>query len=71
MFWLRNKKIKFSFRTLNLSPELVLQNVIDGDLCEAFNSMDVAKQKSVSEELDRTLSEVSKKLEDIRTRYAF
>ena len=49
----------------------ILQNVIDGDLCEAFNSMDVAKQKSVAEELDRTPSEVSKKLEDIRTRYAF
>lgn len=48
-----------------------VKNVIDGDLCEAFNSMDVAKQKSVAEELDRTPSEVSKKLEDIRTRYAF
>ncbi|MGH0143997.1 UNVERIFIED_CONTAM: hypothetical protein FKN15_014899 [Acipenser sinensis] len=42
-----------------------------GDLCEQFNSMDPNKQKSVSEELDRTPPEVSKKLEDIRTRYAF
>lgn len=49
----------------------VLQNVIDGDLCEQFNSMDPHKQKSVAEELDRTPPEVSKKLEDIRTRYAF
>ena len=48
-----------------------LQNVIDGDLCEQFNSMDPHKQKSVAEELDRTPPEVSKKLEDIRTRYAF
>ncbi|XP_048747957.1 splicing factor 3B subunit 3-like [Ostrea edulis] len=48
-----------------------VKSVIDGDLCEMFNSMDPAKQKSVSEELDRTPSEVSKKLEDIRTRYAF
>lgn len=47
------------------------QNVIDGDLCEQFNSMDPHKQKSVAEELDRTPPEVSKKLEDIRTRYAF
>ena len=47
------------------------QSVVDGDLCEMFNSMDVAKQKSVAEELDRTPAEVSKKLEDIRTRYAF
>ena len=29
------------------------------------------KQKSIAEELDRTPAEVSKKLEDIRTRYAF
>lgn len=48
-----------------------VKNVIDGDLCEMFNSMDVSKQKTIAEELDRTPSEVSKKLEDIRTRYAF
>lgn len=50
---------------------LSVQNVIDGDLCEQYNSMDPHKQKSVAEELDRTPPEVSKKLEDIRTRYAF
>lgn len=50
---------------------LLLQNVIDGDLCEQFNSMEPNKQKNVAEELDRTPPEVSKKLEDIRTRYAF
>lgn len=33
--------------------------------------MEPNKQKNVSEELDRTPPEVSKKLEDIRTRYAF
>ncbi|XP_074644658.1 splicing factor 3B subunit 3 [Tubulanus polymorphus] len=48
-----------------------IKNVIDGDLCEMFASMDSSKQKTVSDELDRTPSEVSKKLEDIRTRYAF
>jgi splicing factor 3B subunit 3 len=48
-----------------------LQNVIDGDLCEQFNSIDLSKQKQIAEELDRLPSEVSKKLEDIRTRYAF
>lgn len=48
-----------------------VRNVIDGDLCEMFNALDAVKQKSVAEELDRTPSEVSKKLEDIRTRYAF
>lgn len=48
-----------------------VKNVIDGDLCEQFNSIDPNKQKSITEDLDRTPSEVSKKLEDIRTRYAF
>lgn len=48
-----------------------LKNVLDGDLCEQFNAIDPAKQKSISEDLDRTPSEVSKKLEDIRTSYAF
>jgi len=48
-----------------------LQNVIDGDLCEQFNSIDPHKQKSISEEMDRTPNEVAKKLEDIRTRFAF
>ena len=45
--------------------------MIDGDLCEHFNSIDPSKQKTIAEELDRIPAEVSKKLEDIRTRYAF
>ncbi|XP_071959177.1 splicing factor 3B subunit 3-like isoform X1 [Antedon mediterranea] len=48
-----------------------IKSVIDGDLCEQFSSMDTTKQRSVAEELERTPAEVSKKLEDIRTRYAF
>ncbi|KAF4523972.1 hypothetical protein B566_EDAN013555 [Ephemera danica] len=48
-----------------------VKNVIDGDLCEQFNSIDPSKQKGIADDLDRTPSEVSKKLEDIRTRYAF
>ncbi|KAL6424084.1 hypothetical protein ACFW04_009760 [Cataglyphis niger] len=48
-----------------------VKNVIDGDLCEQFNSIEPVKQKSISGDLERTPSEVSKKLEDIRTRYAF
>lgn len=49
----------------------MLQNVIDGDLCEQFNSLEPAKQKAIASDLERTPAEVSKKLEDIRTRYAF
>ncbi|XP_014289805.1 splicing factor 3B subunit 3 isoform X1 [Halyomorpha halys] len=48
-----------------------VKNVIDGDLCEQFTSLEAAKQKSIAEDLDRTPNEVSKKLEDIRTSYAF
>ena len=48
-----------------------VKNIMDGDLCEQFNTLDPTKQKSIAEELDRTSAEVSKKLEDIRTRYAF
>lgn len=45
--------------------------MIDGDLCEQYNSIEPAKQKSIAADLERTPAEVSKKLEDIRTRYAF
>jgi hypothetical protein len=40
-----------------------VKNVIDGDLCETFTSLDPAAQKKIAEELDRTPGEVAKKLE--------
>ncbi|XP_026816717.1 splicing factor 3B subunit 3-like [Rhopalosiphum maidis] len=48
-----------------------VKNVCDGDLCEQYNSIDIAKQKSIAADLDKTPAEVSKRLEDIRTRFAF
>jgi len=48
-----------------------VKNVVDGDLCEQYNALDSGKKRSIAEELDRTPAEVSKKLEDIRNRYAF
>lgn len=48
-----------------------MQNIIDGDLCEQYNSLDAAKQKQIAEDLDRQPHEVAKQLEDIRTRFAF
>ena len=48
-----------------------VKQCIDGDLCEKFSGMDVTRQKQIAEELDRTPNEVSKRLEDIRTRFAF
>lgn len=44
---------------------------MDGDLCEQYTSLDASKQKSIASDLGRTPNEVAKKLEDIRTRYAF
>ena len=49
----------------------ILKNVIDGDLCEQYNHLDTNKQRMIAEGLDRTTSEVAKKLEDLRTRFAF
>ena len=45
--------------------------VLDGDLCEQFNALELHKQKAIADDLDKTPSEVAKKLEDIRTRHAF
>jgi len=47
------------------------KSVVDGDLCEAFSLLGQDQQKGIAEEMDRQLAEVSKKLEDIRTRFAF
>ena len=48
-----------------------VKNVIDGDLCEQYNSIDYKKKRSIAEDFDRTPNEVAKKLEDLRTRFAF
>ena len=39
--------------------------------CTRYNSLDGAKKRAIAEDLDRTPAEVSKKLEEIRNRYAF
>jgi splicing factor 3B subunit 3 len=45
-----------------------VKDVIDGDLCEQFTSLDLQKQKVLAEELGRNPSEVSKKLEQMRSK---
>lgn len=62
-----------SFGTLLIAAYYFVfsQNIMDGDLCEQFTSLDTAKQKNIATDLGRTPNEVAKKLEDIRTRYAF
>ncbi|KAL3318033.1 Splicing factor 3B subunit 3 [Cichlidogyrus casuarinus] len=48
-----------------------IRNVIDGDLCEMFSLLEPSAQKSIAEEMDKAPGEISRRLEDIRTRYAF
>ena len=45
-----------------------VQDVVDGDLCEQFTTLDASKQRMIADELDRTPGEVAKKLEDMRNR---
>lgn len=48
-----------------------VSHCIDGDLCEMFNLLPNEKKRLVASGLDRTTSEVAKKLEDLRNRVAF
>jgi splicing factor 3B subunit 3 len=43
-----------------------VKDVIDGDLCEQFSTLELSKQRTIAQQLDRTPSEIIKKLEDIR-----
>lgn len=40
--------------------------VVDGDLCEAYATLAAGKQSNIAAELDRTVGEVLKKLEQLR-----
>ena len=46
--------------------KILNQNVVDGDLCDQFLSLESSKQRLLADELDRTPSEVCKKLEDLK-----
>jgi len=45
-----------------------VKGVIDGDLCECFATLPLDRQKSIASEMDRTVGEVLKKLENLRNR---
>lgn len=45
--------------------------VVDGDLCEQFNTLPPEKKRMIAEELDRSVPEVQKKIEDMRVRSGF
>jgi splicing factor 3B subunit 3 len=42
--------------------------VVDGDLCEEFSSLTLSKQKALAMELDKTASEIEKKIEEIKNK---
>lgn len=46
----------------------MLQDVIDGDLCEQYPMLTSELQKKIADDLDRTPGEILKKLEDIKNR---
>jgi splicing factor 3B subunit 3 len=41
-------------------------HVVDGELCDAFNSLSHEEKSKIAEGLDRTVGEIMKKLEDTR-----
>uniref|UniRef100_A0A7S0PY64 DNA damage-binding protein 1 n=1 Tax=Coccolithus braarudii TaxID=221442 RepID=A0A7S0PY64_9EUKA len=45
-----------------------VKGVVDGDYLQLFNGLSHDEQKSISDELDRTPAEISKKLEELATR---
>jgi splicing factor 3B subunit 3 len=54
---------------MSLPSRSLLQDVVDGDLCESFAALPAAKQKAMALELGRNgATEVMKKLEDIRNK---
>jgi splicing factor 3B subunit 3 len=41
---------------------------VDGDLCEVFSALPVARQRVIAAELERSIAEVGKRLEDQRNK---
>ncbi len=49
-------------------PPPPLQSVVDGDLCEMFASLPADKQAAIAKDLDRSVQDVLRKLEDVRNK---
>ncbi|KAF5707948.1 pre-mRNA-splicing factor rse-1 [Fusarium mundagurra] len=47
------------------------KGVIDGDLCERFRLLPVEKKQQIAGELDRSVTEIERKISEARTRSAF
>jgi splicing factor 3B subunit 3 len=48
-----------------------VKNVIDGDLCETYIKLDFKKQKDIAEQMDRTVNDITNKLDTLRAQHAF
>ena len=48
-----------------------VRGCVDGDLCEQFNLLPPEKKRALAEDMEKTVAEVAKKLEDLRNRAAF
>ena len=48
-----------------------VKGTIDGDLCERFGNLSADKQRRIASEMDRSVVEVQKKVEDMRVRVAY
>jgi splicing factor 3B subunit 3 len=48
-----------------------VKGAIDGDLCERFGVLPLEKQRRIANEMDRSVAEVQKKIEDMRVRVAY
>lgn len=47
---------------------MVLQNVVDGDLCEQYASLSPEVQTRIAQDFEKTPADILKRLEDIRNR---
>ncbi|CAK8541301.1 unnamed protein product [Lathyrus sativus] len=45
-----------------------VKDVIDGDLCEQYQTFPMDLQRKIADELDRTRGEILKKLEEVRNK---
>ncbi|KAJ2887655.1 hypothetical protein IWW38_005092, partial [Coemansia aciculifera] len=48
-----------------------VKSVVDGDLCEAFLMLDEETMERVSDKVDRSVQDIVKKMEDMRSIYGF
>lgn len=53
------------------SAYVPVKSVVDGNLCEDFKNLSLQKQTAIASELDRTVMEVGKKLDQVRSLAGF